>query len=67
MAYSPLGHGFFGGKGVVESLPTESFLVYDKHMSVWFGFVFISFFLISDKKNNEMFENTCDFYIWETM
>ncbi|KAF7116586.1 hypothetical protein RHSIM_RhsimUnG0023900 [Rhododendron simsii] len=26
VAYSPLGHGFFGGKGVVESLPSESFL-----------------------------------------
>lgn len=28
VAYSPLGHGFFGGKGVVESLPTESFLAW---------------------------------------
>lgn len=27
MAYSPLGHGFFGGKGMVESLPSESLLV----------------------------------------
>ncbi|GMY27313.1 perakine reductase-like [Fagus crenata] len=26
VAYSPLGHGFFGGKAVVESLPNESFL-----------------------------------------
>ncbi|OWM69797.1 hypothetical protein CDL15_Pgr025646 [Punica granatum] len=26
VAYSPLGHGFFGGKAVVESLPTESVL-----------------------------------------
>ncbi|KAJ0035610.1 hypothetical protein Pint_24737 [Pistacia integerrima] len=26
VAYSPLGHGFFGGKAVVESLPTESLL-----------------------------------------
>ncbi|KAF5466068.1 hypothetical protein F2P56_016025 [Juglans regia] len=26
VAYSPLGHGFFGGKAIVESLPTESFL-----------------------------------------
>ncbi|XP_057778918.1 perakine reductase-like [Salvia miltiorrhiza] len=26
VAYSPLGHGFFGGKGMVESLPSESFL-----------------------------------------
>ena len=25
--YSPLGRGFFGGKGVVESLPTNNFLV----------------------------------------
>lgn len=29
VAYSPLGHGFFGGKAIVESLPSESFL--DKH------------------------------------
>ncbi|XP_058203262.1 perakine reductase-like isoform X2 [Rhododendron vialii] len=28
VAYSPLGHGFFGGKGVVESLPSESFLAW---------------------------------------
>ncbi|KAL0298008.1 UNVERIFIED_CONTAM: putative aldo-keto reductase 1 [Sesamum calycinum] len=27
VAYSPLGHGFFGGKGVVESLPSQSVLV----------------------------------------
>ncbi|XP_015888098.1 perakine reductase-like [Ziziphus jujuba] len=27
VAYSPLGHGFFGGKAVVESLPSESLLV----------------------------------------
>ncbi|KAL8490910.1 hypothetical protein ACS0TY_022785 [Phlomoides rotata] len=26
VAYSPLGHGFFGGKGIVESLPSESLL-----------------------------------------
>ncbi|KAM7271871.1 hypothetical protein ACFE04_031085 [Oxalis oulophora] len=26
VSYSPLGHGFFGGKGVVESLPKESFM-----------------------------------------
>ncbi|KAL0392994.1 UNVERIFIED_CONTAM: Perakine reductase [Sesamum radiatum] len=26
VAYSPLGHGFFGGKGVVESLPSQSVL-----------------------------------------
>lgn len=26
VAYSPLGHGFFGGKAVAESLPSESFL-----------------------------------------
>ncbi|KAM7277652.1 hypothetical protein ACFE04_004786 [Oxalis oulophora] len=26
VSYSPLGHGFFGGKAVVESLPTESYL-----------------------------------------
>ncbi|GMH08473.1 hypothetical protein Nepgr_010313 [Nepenthes gracilis] len=26
VAYSPLGHGFFGGKAVVESLPAESIL-----------------------------------------
>ncbi|XP_040999711.1 perakine reductase-like [Juglans microcarpa x Juglans regia] len=26
VAYSPLGHGFFGGKGVVESFPNDSFL-----------------------------------------
>ncbi|KAK9289051.1 hypothetical protein L1049_017522 [Liquidambar formosana] len=26
VAYSPLGHGFFGGKGVAESLPRESIL-----------------------------------------
>lgn len=26
VAYSPLGHGFFGGKAIVESLPSESFL-----------------------------------------
>ncbi|KAH6757180.1 oxidoreductase superfamily protein [Perilla frutescens var. hirtella] len=26
VAYSPLGHGFFGGKGMVESLPSQSFL-----------------------------------------
>ncbi|KAH9754038.1 Aldo ket red domain-containing protein [Citrus sinensis] len=25
--YSPLGHGFFGGKAVVESVPADSFLV----------------------------------------
>ncbi|KAF8038006.1 hypothetical protein BT93_B0760 [Corymbia citriodora subsp. variegata] len=29
VAYSPLGHGFFGGKAVVESLPQESLL--NKH------------------------------------
>ncbi|KAM7488364.1 hypothetical protein LguiB_025848 [Lonicera macranthoides] len=29
VAYSPLGHGFFGGKAVVESLPKESVLVCD--------------------------------------
>lgn len=28
VAYSPLGHGFFGGKAVVESLPSESVLPY---------------------------------------
>lgn len=27
VAYSPLGIGFFGGKGMVESLPSESLLV----------------------------------------
>lgn len=27
VCYSPLGRGFFGGKAVLESLPTESFLV----------------------------------------
>jgi aryl-alcohol dehydrogenase-like predicted oxidoreductase len=27
VAYSPLGHGFFGGKAVMESLPNESYLV----------------------------------------
>ena len=27
VAYSPLGRGFFGGKAVLESLPTESLLV----------------------------------------
>ncbi|KAL3634480.1 palmitoyltransferase akr1 [Castilleja foliolosa] len=27
VAYSPLGHGFFGGKGITESLPSESVLV----------------------------------------
>ncbi|KAK6122693.1 hypothetical protein DH2020_043562 [Rehmannia glutinosa] len=26
VAYSPLGHGFFGGKGIMESLPSESVL-----------------------------------------
>lgn len=26
VAYSPLGHGFFGGKGIVESLPSQSVL-----------------------------------------
>ncbi|KAK4434055.1 Perakine reductase [Sesamum alatum] len=26
VAYSPLGHGFFGGKGIVESLPSQSLL-----------------------------------------
>ncbi|XP_039162102.1 perakine reductase [Eucalyptus grandis] len=26
VAYSPLGHGFFGGKAIVESLPVESLL-----------------------------------------
>ncbi|KAL4642266.1 hypothetical protein ACB092_02G002900 [Castanea dentata] len=26
VAYSPLGHGFFGGKAVMESLPNESML-----------------------------------------
>ncbi|XP_057783351.1 perakine reductase-like isoform X2 [Salvia miltiorrhiza] len=26
VAYSPLGHGFFGGKGMVESLPSQSIL-----------------------------------------
>lgn len=29
VAYSPLGHGFFGGKAVVESLPDGSPLVCD--------------------------------------
>ena len=29
VAYSPLGRGFFGGKGAVESLPTGSLLVRD--------------------------------------
>ncbi|KAL1561784.1 palmitoyltransferase akr1 [Salvia divinorum] len=28
VAYSPLGHGFFGGKGMVESLPSESILAF---------------------------------------
>lgn len=28
VAYSPLGHGFFGGKATVESLPTESVLAW---------------------------------------
>ncbi|XP_043690648.1 perakine reductase-like isoform X2 [Telopea speciosissima] len=28
IAYSPLGRGFFGGKAVVESLPTDSILVH---------------------------------------
>ena len=27
VAYGPLGHGFFGGKAVAESLPNESLLV----------------------------------------
>ncbi|GFQ07346.1 perakine reductase [Phtheirospermum japonicum] len=27
VAYSPLGHGFFGGKGITESLPSESLLL----------------------------------------
>lgn len=27
VAYSPLGHGFFGGKAVVEDLPTNSAIV----------------------------------------
>ncbi|KAK6146030.1 hypothetical protein DH2020_019899 [Rehmannia glutinosa] len=26
VAYSPLGHGFFGGKGIMESLPSQSVL-----------------------------------------
>ncbi|GFP85812.1 perakine reductase [Phtheirospermum japonicum] len=26
VAYSPLGHGFFGGKGITESLPSQSLL-----------------------------------------
>ena len=26
--YSPLGRGFFGGKGVIESIPANSFLVW---------------------------------------
>ena len=25
--YSPLGHGFFGGKAVIESVPANSYLV----------------------------------------
>lgn len=29
VAYSPLGHGFFGGKAVVESLPNGSLIVSD--------------------------------------
>ncbi|KAL7210135.1 hypothetical protein ACSBR1_031652 [Camellia fascicularis] len=28
VAYSPLGRGFFGGKGVVESMPTDSLLAH---------------------------------------
>ncbi|KAL0287289.1 UNVERIFIED_CONTAM: putative aldo-keto reductase 1 [Sesamum calycinum] len=37
VAYSPLGHGFFGGKGVVESLPSQSVLIdeYGKNSSRW--------------------------------
>lgn len=27
VAYSPLGRGFFGGKAIAESLPSESSLV----------------------------------------
>nr|POE74139.1 putative aldo-keto reductase 1 [Quercus suber] len=29
VAYGPLGHGFFGGKAVMESLHNESMLVFD--------------------------------------
>lgn len=54
MAYSPLGHGFFGGKGIAESLPTESILVYEKHMSVFFLILILISFLIAEEKNNEM-------------
>jgi len=25
--FSPLGRGFFGGKGVIESIPADSYLV----------------------------------------
>lgn len=32
VGYSPLGRGFFGGKGMVESLPSQSLLVRQKFM-----------------------------------
>ena len=31
--YSPLGHGFFGGKAVIESVPANSFLVCSTYLS----------------------------------
>ncbi|KAL0367271.1 UNVERIFIED_CONTAM: putative aldo-keto reductase 1 [Sesamum radiatum] len=37
VAYSPLGHGFFGGKGIVEGLPSQSVLV-----NVAYGFLDIA-------------------------
>ncbi|XP_051129405.1 probable aldo-keto reductase 1 isoform X2 [Andrographis paniculata] len=33
VAYSPLGHGFFGGKGIVETIPSESYLGYHPRYS----------------------------------
>ncbi|XP_047947574.1 perakine reductase-like [Salvia hispanica] len=33
VAYSPLGHGFFGGKGMVESLPSQSILMFHPRFS----------------------------------
>ena len=48
VAYGPLGHGFFGGKAVVESLPSESLMVCDyKYMEIRSKFMSLAGFVSS--------------------
>lgn len=43
VAYSPLGHGFFGGKAVVESLPSGSLIVSDQKQTLNNASIFCSY------------------------